>query len=75
MAFNKVRNIDSKKLEKLERAVIGHALAYTTYLDYLGPRELSRHQNRHLRALFKATDNLRKYYRKYYRKYHNPSTQ
>lgn len=57
-----MENYDQKKLKKLERAVIGNSLAYTHYLDYIGPRE---DDNRFLRKLFKAIDNLREFYKRY----------
>ncbi len=46
----------NKKIEKAEKELIGQALAYCFYVDYLGPRG----NNRHLNSLCKATDKLRK---------------
>ena len=57
-----MKKYDTNELKKLERAVIGHSLAYAHYLDYLGPRDKD---NEFLRELFKATDNLSKFYKRY----------
>lgn len=44
------------KRKKLENAVIGHALAFTNYLRYIGGD-----YNRFQLKLMKACDNLRKF--------------
>jgi len=49
----------TKKLEILEKKVIGHALAYTNYLVYIGPE-----YNKFQAKLIKACNELRDYLNK-----------
>ena len=58
MKRRKTNRFPNLRQYELEREVVGHALALTHYLNYIGPRNS---YEAHYQKLFKATGALREY--------------